>query len=1079
MRAALLAALLISAAAFAQQPKQPQKRTPAELVAGLKIDLAKAERAIAITELQIKKSRAAPYLPELQFRLAELQVEKSRYLYLIQQTESGGKEGASQVAPEVRLAKQRALQIYERILRDFPDWSGCDRVRFFMAHEYRELGEFERMVKVEEELAENHPKSPLAREGLLIIGDHWFGANDLKKAEAAYQRVLAGPPAAVRDLAAFKMGWVRFNQQKHADAVKYFEEAASSPLLDGASQEVLTVKREALFDLVFSFTEARPWKGSVEYFEKLAPSSAVFAGVLEKLANRYFIKGEWEAALPAYRRLLQISRDPSRQLDYVGRLHECIKAGNEKTPPRPEDAWHAVRVAARARTDERLTADERKAALTELEVTTRDLATRLLISARKAEAPDPAAFAAAADAHAAWLSLYRESEHRAEMQRNEADALFAAGRWHEAGRSYEKVFAAAPEKEQEAALYDALAAHAKAGQEGATLTAWQRADALRALGLLGAVYVSKYPRSERVATVKFNVARASYDEGNFARAAELFSAFVQEHPTSKDAKPAALLVLDALHSVGDHDALEAAGRKLAANDKLDPALRKELGDTIARARTEQLATVALQSSAKTGDAAQGLIELADKKGGTELGERALHAAFTAYRDKKDAPKMAEVAAKFLQAYPRSPLSVDVLSTQARMATEQADYDSASSAYEQLFQRFPKEGIGQDAALTAAALRGLLGDRRREIALLEALPVERRAGALGRKLAEARLQAGDAAGAEAMAAQLVRADKADAEAAIILCRALLAQNRPDAAARTAREVIKAARRTRVGEEPMAKLWDAAGEASLRLLLAAPADPLEAAIGLLKGVQEASAAVAQLRAGELAVHGAYRLAVAFDKLGQMLAASPAPPKLSAEDQRRYLSTLQQQAAGLREQAQQAYDGCAEKARELDVFAPFVLACQKREPGAADAPTQPPVVVAAVGGAIADARSKVAKRAADAGAFEALGVAQLGAGDLRRARLSLQRAVQIEDARASAHAALGVAQARLGEPGAARESYRRALELDPTLGRALAGFAALRCVYGNPDGAQQLLSRVRGAVDPKAPDADPALAQCGGKP
>src|SRR5262249_46812043 len=148
--------------------------------------------------------------------------------------------------------------------------------------------------------------------------------------------------------------------------------------------------------------------------------------------------------------------------------------------------------------------------------------------------------------------------------------LFAAARWHEAGRSYEKVFATAPESEQEAALYDALAAHAKAGQEGATLTAWQRADALRALGMLGAVYVSKYPRSERVGTVKFNVARAAYDEANYARAAELFAAFVQEHPTSKDAKAAAHLVLDALHSVGDHDALEAAGRKLAANERLDP-----------------------------------------------------------------------------------------------------------------------------------------------------------------------------------------------------------------------------------------------------------------------------------------------------------------------------------------------------------------------------------------------------------------------------------------------------------------------------------------------------------------------------
>jgi len=144
MKRILLALLISALPAIAAQSIRDE-----QLVTQLKGDLSKTDRAIALTELQIARSRGATYAPELQFRLAELYVEKSRYTYLLQQQESGTAPQASQVAPEVRLAKQKALQIYDRILRDSPDWSGTDRVRFYMAHEYRELGDFEHMIATE------------------------------------------------------------------------------------------------------------------------------------------------------------------------------------------------------------------------------------------------------------------------------------------------------------------------------------------------------------------------------------------------------------------------------------------------------------------------------------------------------------------------------------------------------------------------------------------------------------------------------------------------------------------------------------------------------------------------------------------------------------------------------------------------------------------------------------------------------------------------------------------------------------------------------------------------------------------
>jgi hypothetical protein len=49
-------------------------------IAELKRNIFKVDRSLGETENLINHSRNAPYLPDLQFRLAELYVEKSRYV---------------------------------------------------------------------------------------------------------------------------------------------------------------------------------------------------------------------------------------------------------------------------------------------------------------------------------------------------------------------------------------------------------------------------------------------------------------------------------------------------------------------------------------------------------------------------------------------------------------------------------------------------------------------------------------------------------------------------------------------------------------------------------------------------------------------------------------------------------------------------------------------------------------------------------------------------------------------------------------------------------------------------------------
>src|SRR5262249_60971697 len=97
------------------------------------------------------------------------------------------------VSPETRLLKQKALQIYNRIQREFPDFKDGDQVQFYLAHELRELGQFDEMLKALEELIKKYHASPLRLESEQILADYYFVKADLGEAEKDYQADLEAP----------------------------------------------------------------------------------------------------------------------------------------------------------------------------------------------------------------------------------------------------------------------------------------------------------------------------------------------------------------------------------------------------------------------------------------------------------------------------------------------------------------------------------------------------------------------------------------------------------------------------------------------------------------------------------------------------------------------------------------------------------------------------------------------------------------------------------------------------------------------------------------------------------------------
>lgn len=1129
-----LAAALALAACATSAPVVPQYNLSSkanernDLIAKLRRDLIKVDRSINVTEKLIAASRSAPYLPDLVFRQAELYVEKSRYRFHLEaELNLEQSKRGSLVVPDVTLLKQKAISLYQRILDEFPDYKENDKVRFFEAHEYRELGQFDKAMPVYQSIVDKHPRSPLVPEALLIIADFHFDKSKLDDAETYYLKILDTPPSPAHDLARYKMGWVWINRGKHAEAVKYFEAAARSPLMDGAGNKSLQVKGLALSDLVYSYTESRPAKGAIEFFEALCDNSSSFENVLEKLGNRYFIKQEFENAAPAYRRLLVMSRDFERDPERASRLYETIKASKGKVVPRAEDVKAIVRVAARARVDQRMTPKERSELLEDLEVYSRDLATTLQVQAQKAEEKaadfkerekekdaakekdkekkDPKKpgdkkdekadgknkygddeekrdeskeerqvkrmYSEASDAYESYLDLFRNEKHRLNMMKNRAESLFNSARFAEAGRQYEEVAKKVEGEAREEPLYSALVAFQQALRTPEKLSYFEKVDSRSGIRQLGAFYVKSFPKHEHASKVKFNMARSFYDDGLFKEAGDLFTAFALEHPNDPDAIFAADLALDSFHSMKDFKGMAAAGDKLLKSG-LPQAKKDEIAKILANSKTEELSEVVIATDTGTDDAITRLMKIADDpaRAATDVAEKALITAFGHAVAKRDLKTVNEVAQKILQRYPKTGSASFAILTLARFAGEMGDYDQAAVHYETMAETFAGDTKAIDALDAAAQTRLMTGDLSKAATLFEKIATATKKGDAWAKLADVRLQQGNYPGAEQAANTALAADPTSAKAAAVLGQALLEQGR----AAEAEEKIVAAGRALQGAqgtdpESLAKVYFLWGEAVFKQFK--EVSDVERRAPLLQRLQQAYTSAAQL-GSDSAIAGMFRIGQSLNMLAESLLTMPDPPGLTDKQKAEVRKELASKADEVRRGAEEAFDACVKKSKELEIFTPFALGCRTRKDVNPKIPT-PPGVAPLAADRLKGFRGALEKNNADAAALEGLGRAYLEAGDYRRARLVFGRLVEVDENRSAAHGLLGFVLAKMGELTTAQVALKKAIDLDARDERAHANLAAIMCRYGDVEGAKEELARVKSQLS--GADVDPEYAAC----
>lgn len=1082
--------------AYEQRDEVAEKK---RYVVQLEKDKRKCELAVINTKTLIGRSKNRPYLPDLYLRLAELYIEKSRIVYFIRRSleSEGGERALDQY--EANVLKQGAIEIYQRILNDHPDYQHTDKVHFFLAHEMRELGRFDEMREQYRIIISKHPDSQYAPESHLLLGDYFFNKKeDIDQSKSHYEAVLQYPQSPAVAAARYKLAWCRINLVDYKGALALFEESVNSPEagkdLDIDTYRRVDVRLESLIDMAYCYPEVYKKttpERALEYFKQYAWSRPVFTTVLEKLAYRYYVKKKWKMAAQIYRELATIRQDPDKLIEYAKLVFECTQAMGTYTHAE-KDVGIIIKALARQKYSVHISQSAKDKLINDFELFARDIITHLHAKSRESNSVQD--FEVSVKAYKQYLSFFSDSQAYKKMAANYAEALFSAGQYLEAGKQYEKVMplATVDTKKRNEMLYSSVISYYQALKEKDNLNFYQAAYAREGLRTNGQAYASEYPNSRHTPDILFNVAWVSYDAGQYETAITDLSNFVSRYGSHKASKAAIHLIMDAYHLREDYDGMIRYGKSVLSNGTAsDPTLRGEIAKIVSGAQSKIVSTVTMAAMDDWENKRQELMQVADQGGTSDMGEQALNALVITSQDQKDLPTLYDAGAKLINNFPGSPNSKNTLGILINTSIKIGQLRLLTDNLEQFAQRFPTDENSARFLLQAAQVREGLGkftkanqNYQRLIAHGGLLPEELDRAVFSMADNVRHIGNTDAAIRILKSYQNRLTSAGQVRANAMLATLNLKVNRRSQS-RKFSQIAKKGYRTSMGKKDrvlldlMAQLayedvYSASGR-YFKLKLHKKIDNKIAAqkAKLLQTLEQGYQKVMAHKSPAWALKACYRSNELYREFAKFLRESPLPANLSAAQSQQYRDLVKQKAQAYTDKADQYLKTCVELARKWEICDPQLVGYFH--------PAQNPLGKENVFSTLSQDRpsAEIARQAMRDKAYISLyrkmlqspenydfsfqlANAYLKQGDYRQSALIVKTTLpKLKENQGPLKAkmlnVLGLSHLYSGRDPLAKETFKRALDADKGCSAARINLAGLYQHYGHKEKATALMEGV----------------------
>ena len=110
-------------------------------------------------------------------------------------------------------------------------------------------------AEVWQQLINKDPRGPLAPEARFRYGEYLFLEFELEMAEVQYRAVVSSQDPTFADKAYYKLGWTLYLMERYEEAVDTFVALVDLQSGAGAEGEKLSMRKEALQFIAFSFSE--------------------------------------------------------------------------------------------------------------------------------------------------------------------------------------------------------------------------------------------------------------------------------------------------------------------------------------------------------------------------------------------------------------------------------------------------------------------------------------------------------------------------------------------------------------------------------------------------------------------------------------------------------------------------------------------------------------------------------------------------------------------------------------------------------------------------------------------------------
>lgn len=126
-----------------------------------------------------------------------------------------------------------AVQMYEQLLEEFPDYRRNDTVMYQLGRAYEMVGRTDESLAVLDKLVDQYPDTPLIDEVQFRRGEMLFLRKQYNDAEVAYGDVVAyGPDSRFYEQSLYKLGWSQFKLAWYEDSLDPFFELLDRKISD-------------------------------------------------------------------------------------------------------------------------------------------------------------------------------------------------------------------------------------------------------------------------------------------------------------------------------------------------------------------------------------------------------------------------------------------------------------------------------------------------------------------------------------------------------------------------------------------------------------------------------------------------------------------------------------------------------------------------------------------------------------------------------------------------------------------------------------------------------------------------------